>query len=133
MRVLAVGGCGGMGRYAVRTLEANNDCEDIVVADVNGENAERFADECGPSVSWAQVDVSDENSLKRAMADVDIVMNTTGPYYRYGVQVLKACIESGCDYIDINDDWEPTLEMLELHEKAAAAEITAVIGMGASP
>jgi saccharopine dehydrogenase-like NADP-dependent oxidoreductase len=133
VKVLAVGGCGGMGRYAVKTLEAHNYCENIVVADVNGENAEKFADECGPSVSWAQADVSDEDSLKRAMADVDIVMNTAGPYYRYGVQVLKACIESGCDYIDINDDWEPTLEMLELHERAGAAEITAVIGMGASP
>ncbi len=133
MKVLALGGSGGMGRYAVRTLEAHNYCEDIVVADISRENAEKFADECGPSVSWAQVDVSDEDSLKRAMADVDIVMNTTGPYYRYGVQVLKACIESGCDYIDINDDWEPTLEMLELHERAGAAGITAVIGMGASP
>jgi len=85
-------------------LEAHDYCEDIVVANVNGENAERLAHECGPSVSWVQADVSDEDSLKRAMADVDIVMNTVGPYYRYGVRVLKACIESGCDYIDINDD-----------------------------
>ena len=54
MKVLAVGGCGGMGRYAVKTLEAHNYFENIVVADVNGENAEKLADECGPSVSWTE-------------------------------------------------------------------------------
>ena len=54
MKVLAMGGCGGMSRYAVRTLEAHDYFENIVVADVETENAERFADECGPSVSWTE-------------------------------------------------------------------------------
>jgi len=133
MKVLAIGGSGGMGRVAVKTLEVQKYCDNIVVADINGENAKKFADECGPSVSWTQVDISDGDSLKKAMKDVDIVMSTAGPYFRYGVKVLNACIEIGCHYIDINDDWEPTQEMLNLHETAKKAEITAIIGMGASP
>ena len=64
MKVLAVGGCGGMGRVAVKALEVQKYCEEIVVADINGENARKFADECGPSVSWMQVDISDGDSLK---------------------------------------------------------------------
>ncbi|MBW2087346.1 MAG: saccharopine dehydrogenase, partial [Deltaproteobacteria bacterium] len=41
--------------------------------------------------------------------------------------------EARCHYIDINDDWEPTLDMLKLDEEARQAGITAIIGMGASP
>ncbi|MCP4756732.1 MAG: NmrA family NAD(P)-binding protein [Proteobacteria bacterium] len=133
MRVLAVGGSGGMGKVAVKAMLSRNFCEHIVVADINGENAKTFADECEGSVSWIQLDISDGNALKKALTEVDIVMSTVGPYFRYGVLVLKACIENGCHYVDINDDWEPTLEMLELHEDAKKAGITAVIGMGASP
>ena len=60
-------------------------------------------------------------------------MNTVGPYYRFGVQVLDACIEAKCNYLDINDDWEPTLAMLTRHKEAKKAGITAVLGVGASP
>jgi saccharopine dehydrogenase-like NADP-dependent oxidoreductase len=122
-----------MGRVAVKALETHKYCDNIVVADIHGETAKNFADECGPSVSWAQVDISDDGSLKKAVKDADVVMNTVGPYYRYGVKVLNASIEGGCHYLDINDDWEPTLDMLNLHETAEKAGITAVIGMGASP
>ena len=44
-----------------------------------------------------------------------------------------AAIEAGAHYLDICDDWEPTLDMLELGERARARGVTAVIGMGASP
>ena len=30
----------------------------------------------------------------------------------------EAALDSNCHYLDINDDWEPTIEMLQFHEKA---------------
>ena len=67
------------------------------------------------------------------MADADLVMNTSGPFYRYAVQVLQAAIETECHYLDICDDWEPTVEMLKLDQKAKEAGISATVGLGASP
>jgi saccharopine dehydrogenase-like NADP-dependent oxidoreductase len=67
------------------------------------------------------------------MKQYDMVVNTVGPFFRFGVPILKAAIEAQCKYVDICDDPEPTLEMLKLNEQAKAAGVTALIGTGASP
>ncbi len=133
MKILALGGCGGMGRFAVKTLLPLPEITGVAIADLDESRARAFAGECGPKASHARVDAMDPGDLDRVMAGADIVMNTTGPYYRFGVRVLEAAIRAGCHYLDLNDDWEPTLEMLALDEKARAAGITAILGLGASP
>ena len=47
--------------------------------------------------------------------------------------MLTAAIASGCHYIDICDDWEPTIEMMGLDQDAQLNDVLAIIGMGASP
>jgi saccharopine dehydrogenase-like NADP-dependent oxidoreductase len=133
MRVLALGGVGGVGRHACRVLARSGVVERLVIADLSRERAEAFARELGPPACSARVDANDASSLRAAMSDADVVMNTIGPFYRYGVAVLDAAIRQGCHYIDICDDWEPTVEMLGMGEAARRAEVTAIIGMGASP
>ena len=133
MKVVALGGCGGMGKFAVRTILTYELIEDVVVADMDGERAATFAQESGSKASYAQIDVKDGAALRKLMANADVVMNTVGPFYRFGVPVLQAAIDSGTHYMDINDDWEPTLEMLDLDNAAREAGVTAIIGMGASP
>ncbi|WP_224283550.1 saccharopine dehydrogenase family protein, partial [Streptomyces sp. LS1784] len=84
-------------------------------------------------VRATRVDVTDERELHAALADADALVNTVGPYYRYGLDVLRAAIRTGTHYLDICDDWEPTVAMLELGDEARAAGVRAVLGMGASP
>ncbi len=133
MRLLALGGCGSMGRHAVNTMASSHWCDNIVIADYNGNNAREFSERLGDRSSWLQVDINDKRSLNNSMKGIDVVMNTTGPYHRYGKTVLETAIESGCDYIDICDDWEPTLQMLDMSMKAKDHAATAIIGMGATP
>jgi saccharopine dehydrogenase-like NADP-dependent oxidoreductase len=133
MRVVALGGCGGMGRFAVRTALTYDFVDEIIIADLDGERARGFAQECGQKVSHKEIDVEDSSALASLLSDADIVLTTVGPYYKFGVPILRTAIEVGCNYIDINDDWEPTLEMLDLDEEARKAEITAIVGLGASP
>ncbi|MGW4100532.1 saccharopine dehydrogenase family protein [Mycobacterium sp. NPDC004974] len=136
MRVLALGGAGAMGAAAVRTAAFSGDVERIVIADRDLAAAERVARELVgapvPTVA-RRVDVTDGTELRSALAEVDLVLNTVGPYYRIGLAVLRAAIDTGTHYLDICDDWEPTVQMLELDASARAAGVTAVIGMGASP
>ena len=80
-----------------------------------------------------ELDISDSHALHGALAGVDMARDTAGPFYRFGRQVLSAAINTRTNYLDICDDWEPTLEMLELDDAAREAGVTAVIGMGASP
>ena len=67
------------------------------------------------------------------MSDHDIVLNTTGPFFKFGLSILKSAIKCKCHYFDICDDWEPTEEMLKLNDEALKNEITAIVGLGASP
>ncbi|MEX3649912.1 saccharopine dehydrogenase NADP-binding domain-containing protein, partial [Mycolicibacterium porcinum] len=136
MRVLALGGAGAMGAVAVRTAAYGGGVEHIVVADRDLAAAERLARELADAavpVSACRVDVTDGAGLRDALGEADLVLNTVGPYYRFGLTVLRAAIDTGTHYLDICDDWEPTVQMLELDAPARAAGVTAVIGMGASP
>jgi len=133
MKVIALGGTGGMGRYAARTAAGFDFVEKVVIADRDGPAAERFAAEIGDKAESAVVDVQDTARLQEVVARGDVVLNTVGPFFRFGVPILKAVIGTGRHYLDICDDWEPTLEMLALKDEARRSGVTAVIGLGASP
>jgi saccharopine dehydrogenase-like NADP-dependent oxidoreductase len=122
-----------MGQFAVRTALGFDFVEEIIIADRDQDRAREFAERCGPKTRSVGVDVLDETALANVLKGADVLLATVGPYYRMGVPILRAAIRAGCHYLDINDDWEPTLKMLELDEEAKKAEVTAVIGMGASP
>jgi saccharopine dehydrogenase-like NADP-dependent oxidoreductase len=133
MRILVTGGGGEMGAYACRALAAAEEVDAVLVADRDEPRAAALAGELGAKATPLGLDISDSAALRDALAEVDVVLNTAGPFYRFGRVVLEAAIETKTHYLDICDDWEPTLEMLELDEQARAAGVTAVIGVGASP
>ena len=134
MRVLALGGSGGMGRVTVRAALTYDFVTEIVVAGIDGELAERFVASLNdPRVRNLSLDITDSQALRQAMDSVDVVLNSTGPFFRFGVPILTAAIEAGKHYCDICDYWQPTLQMLELSEQAQRKGVKAVIGLGASP
>jgi len=132
MKVIVLG-AGGMGRYAARTAAAMDFVNALVVADLDEGRARDFASELGPKASGAGVDVQNARSLASLFEGAGAVLNTVGPFFRLGPPVLRAAIDAGVHYLDINDDWESTEAMLALDEDARSAGITAVIGVGASP
>ena len=67
MRVLALGGSGGMGRFAVRTAVEMDSIESVVVADLNAEVAEAFARKVGPKAQGLGVDVTDTAQIEDAV------------------------------------------------------------------
>ena len=133
MKILALGGSGGMGRFAVHSLIKHPQAESILVADLNESAAKKFASALSEKISGIGIDVTDKEGLERAMNGVDVVINTTGPFFKLAVPILEAAIETKTHYLDICDDWEPTEKMFLFNDKAKAAGITAIIGLGASP
>ena len=133
MKILALGGSGGMGRFAVHSLIKHPQVESILVADLNESAAKKFASTLSEKTSGIGIDVTDKEALEGVMNGVDVVINTTGPFFKLAVPILEAAIETKTHYLDICDDWEPTEKMFLLNDKAKAAGITAIIGLGASP
>jgi len=133
MRIVILGGAGEMGRVAVETAARLGFVTQIVVADRNLEGASAQAARFPGLAVSAAVDLRDRAGLLGVITGADVVLNAAGPFFELGAPTLEAAIEAGAHYLDICDDWEPTLDMLELGERARARGVTAVIGMGASP
>ena len=133
MKVIITGGCGGMGRFLVRAVTRLKNIESITIADLVEASAKEFASDFDDRVSGIGLDVSDSKSMAETFEHHDIVLNTTGPFFRFGKPVLEAALNSNCHYMDICDDWEPTEEMLRLDGEAKSKNLTAIVGLGASP
>ena len=133
MKILALGGSGGTGRFAVRSLINHEKIEKIFVADINAPSAKNFASDFDNRVEGIELDINNNAALMHEMSKVDIVVNTTGPFFKFGLPILKAAIETNTHYFDICDDWEPTEKMLLLNNDKRSSEITGIIGLGASP
>jgi len=133
MKVIILGGCGGMGRYASKTISSFNQIQMLTIADLHKEDAEEFANQLGPHVKGIGLNINDKALLHEILKSFDIVINTVGPFFRYGYEVLKTSLEANCHYMDICDDWEPTEKMLELDHVAKEKGLLAILGLGASP
>ncbi|KAG0725499.1 Saccharopine dehydrogenase-like oxidoreductase [Chionoecetes opilio] len=65
------------------------------------------------------VNVNDEESLQKMVAQTKVVINCVGPYRYYGLKVVKACVEGGANHVDISG--EPQyLEQAQLEYSEAA-------------
>ncbi|MHA1298181.1 MAG: saccharopine dehydrogenase family protein [Candidatus Helarchaeota archaeon] len=133
-KIVVLGGVGAVGSIAVKTLTQLKDFTEVIIGDINIEKAKKLVSEIGSDkLSAIKVDALNPKSVKDAIKGADVVLNTTGPFYKFVPVILKAVIESGINYVDICDDVDVTRDILEMDEKAKKAGITALIGMGSSP
>jgi 3-hydroxybutyrate dehydrogenase len=73
-RALVTGGASGIGAACVRSLAAAG--AHVIVADLNGEAAQRLAGEVGGE-AW-QVDLTDTAALASLELDIDVLVNNAG-------------------------------------------------------
>ncbi|MHB1519397.1 MAG: saccharopine dehydrogenase family protein [Acidimicrobiales bacterium] len=133
-KVVVLGGAGGIGTVAARTVAVSDDFDEIVVADLRAEAAAAAAAALGhPGARGIGVDATSPASLAEVLAGADVAVSCIGPFYRFGVPVLDSAIEAGVAFVDVCDDLDATEHQLELDGKAAAAGVCAVVGLGNSP
>jgi hypothetical protein len=80
-----------------------------------------------------QCDLMDGPRLLALAKQNDILVNCTGPYYRFANRVASAALKSRTTYLDANDDWESTEELLGHSDQFTNAGVLALIGFGATP
>src|SRR6201999_3923225 len=67
--VLVPGGAGGLGEATVRRLVAAG--ASVVIGDVSADRAGKLADELGPKAAYVHTDVTDEASVRAAIAEAE--------------------------------------------------------------
>jgi saccharopine dehydrogenase-like NADP-dependent oxidoreductase len=133
LRIIAVGGAGSMGRWAVRTIAKLGSASALTIADIDLDRAERVAAAVGASCRALRLDATDPDQLLTAFAEHDVVVNTMGPFATFVRPILSAALSSDCHYLDINDDWQPTVDAFEFDEEARRRGLHVVVGLGGSP
>ena len=133
MKIVIIGGGGHVARAAAKVIQRNESVTRIVFADIDLAAAEQSAAEVGVIGQAVPLDVRNTAALADVLKGARCVANLAGPFYEFGPLVLQAAIAAKVDYFDICDDWEPTIGMLEMSQKAETSGITALLGMGSSP
>ena len=136
MRALIIGGVGGMGQGVARDLIKQEQVTAVILADLFPD-PQRLSTKLreNEKTELVKMDVNDHKSMVNAFKEVNVVINTAGPFYKTAVPVAKAAVEAKVNYIDICDDYEGT-EILfnsEIDNLAKDAGITVLTGMGSDP
>ncbi|MBI5583692.1 MAG: saccharopine dehydrogenase NADP-binding domain-containing protein [Deltaproteobacteria bacterium] len=137
MKALVIGGTGGMGQGVARDLIKQEQITNVTLGDINIDPG-RVQDKlkASPKVALKKIDVNDHPGMVSAIKEVDVVINTAGPFYKTAVAVARAAVEAKVNYIDICDDYEAVPVLFSeaaIDQAAKEAGITVLTGMGSDP
>ncbi|MGI8801430.1 MAG: saccharopine dehydrogenase family protein [Solirubrobacteraceae bacterium] len=128
---VAVLGAGApIGRAIVRDLAESPEVSRLLLLDRDGPAAAGAATEHAPGTGEALA-VDAPEGLAAAIAGCQVLVNAAG--YRINLEAMEAALEAGCHYVDLGGLYGMTGRQLELDERFIAAELLAVLGVGASP
>lgn len=134
MKIILLGGAGIIGRVIARDLALTDDVAEIIIADLNETGAQATVDKAAPGDSRfkaAQIDVTDGAALVKLLSGADCVINSV--QYYFNLDVMRACLEAGCHYLDLGGLFHTTRKQLELNEEFRVKGLTAILGLGSCP
>jgi saccharopine dehydrogenase (NAD+, L-lysine-forming) len=131
---LVILSAGSIASSVARILTSENAYSQLVIADIDIDKARALANELGAEA--AQFDARDPSSIKAVITGADVVFNAVGPFYRFGLPIIRAAIECGVGYVDVCDEYDVAEQLVaatDLDAAARAAGVTALFGMGFAP
>ncbi len=132
MRIFVLGGAGKMGCISVQALANDARVDEVIIGDINVEQAKIVADYLdSPKISIQNVDINDKENLVKSLAGSDACLNAT--VYYTNLAVMEACLKGGVHYTDMGGLFYGTREQLKLHNRFADEGVSAVLCMGSAP
>lgn len=132
LNVAVLGAGGTIAPAIVRDLADSGEVASQLLLDVNIEQAQEVADVFGGDTAEArEIDARDRGVLAAALAGRDVLINSAN--YHLNLDVMRACLDAGCHYIDLGGLYHTTIEQLKLSGEFAAAGLLALLGMGSAP
>jgi saccharopine dehydrogenase-like NADP-dependent oxidoreductase len=132
MRIVVLGGAGKMGCIAVQTLAGDDRVKEVVLADLNLDQAKIVADYINsPKIEIQKVDVNDQKGFLKVLERANACLNAT--VYYTNLLVMETCLKAGVSYTDMGGLFHITRKQLELHDRFVKAGVSAVLCMGSAP
>jgi NAD(P)-dependent dehydrogenase (short-subunit alcohol dehydrogenase family) len=134
-RIVVLGGCGQAGRSVVRLLQERTDASMILADRRNLEASLRDLQTGAGSdqrITARYADAENPSSLAEVFRGADLVV-VTATTAKFTANVVKACLESHCDYFDILDSPEVADAVNQFAPQAEAAGLLFVTQGGIAP
>ncbi len=129
MKVVVLGGAGLTGRCAVRDLAESPGVSEVVIADINVQQAKELAEAIGKrNISAVHVDLRKPKDTAEILKGADVALNAA--QYYYNLEAMEAALTAGVHYLDQGGLHYLTLKQLKLNDRFKAAGLTAVPCMG---
>ena len=139
MKVLMLG-AGAVGTVSALKFVQQAMLEQLVIADAVPARASLLADRLrDPRVRNLGLDAGDPAAVARVLRETGTTLVLNAALPATNLQVMRACLEAGCDYIDLAsggtdaDGIPETDDQLALDAEFRAAGRLALLGMGADP
>lgn len=132
--ILVLGGYGNFGTYISRAL-AQAEGVRLLIAGRNLEKAQVFAAKLGlPSRHGCYLD-ADVTTLAGDLRglEVNTLIHTVGPFQGQDTRVARACIDAGCNYIDLADGRDFVANIAKLDGAARHAGVLVASGASSVP
>ena len=104
--IVVYGATGFTGRLVADYLAAKDETFTWAIAGRNKAKLDAIKAELGVDVGVIVADSADFPSLTRMTASTRVLLTTVGPYVLYGEPLVKACVETATDYVDITGEPE---------------------------
>lgn len=127
-KTIGILGLGLMGKIIAQDLAKTFNGRVIyLVRDIN--SVKNLAKKNNAEIKYA--DVSKPETLVNAFNGIDVVIHAV--HHEFNLVVMKACLKSKTNYIDLGGLFYYTKKQLKLNKQFKKANLTAVVGMGAAP
>jgi saccharopine dehydrogenase-like NADP-dependent oxidoreductase len=126
--ILILGGAGRIGSHVAQDLAQYLPQTQITIT---GRNPQ--FQPASDRVQFLCYDLADRDRLKSIVSPYNLVIHCAGPFLYRDAFVLKTCIESGIDYLDVSDSPKFVKEALTYRSQAQAAGVTAILSSGVFP
>lgn len=124
-------GAGLMGSAAAYDLATRNPNDQIILADINIQQAKHTAAALGPNVQPVRIDVNNTKDVITLIEGAGAVISAVS--YSVNYQMSKAAIEAGVSMCDLGGNNDVVEKQLTLDEAAKAKGITIVPNCGLAP
>lgn len=132
-RVLVLGAYGLAGRAIVAALREGGEVDVIASGRRPERLAERFGVGPAPRVETRVLDATDEDALRGACADADVVVNAVGPFLRSGFGIARTVVAAGRHYVDCANEQLHYERLRALDAKARDGDVLLACGAGVIP
>ena len=127
-KIIGILGLGSMGKIIAKDLAETYNGKIIYLARDVG-SVENLAKKNDAEVRYA--DVSKPKTLAKSFNGIDIVIHAV--HHEFNLDIMEACLSSKTNYIDLGGLYHYTKKQLKLNKQFKKNNLTAIIGMGASP